>query len=58
MHEGVVRDEERARIRRARVEEMELQDALRRKFLKSQGVHDTTGGASGGTGKGGAGKEP
>ncbi|KAL7276441.1 hypothetical protein RUND412_000580 [Rhizina undulata] len=38
MHAGVIRDEERQRIKRERQEDFDLQQALEREYLKSQNV--------------------
>jgi protein PET117 len=43
MHAGVVRDEERTRIKRERQEDFEMQAALRDEFLKGQTVRETSG---------------
>jgi len=42
MHEGVIRDEERTRIKRERQEDFDLQTALREQLLKVQNVKDTS----------------
>jgi protein PET117 len=42
MHEGVIRDEERTRIKRERQEDFDLQAALREQLLKVQNVKDTS----------------
>ena len=45
MHYGVIRDEERTRIKRERQEDFDLQALLKEEFLKGQSVKDThTGG--------------
>ncbi|KAA8909678.1 hypothetical protein FN846DRAFT_776018 [Sphaerosporella brunnea] len=41
MHAGVLRDEERSRIKRERQEDFEMQAALRDEFLKAQRVRET-----------------
>jgi protein PET117 len=42
MHAGVIRDEERTRIKRERQEDFDMQAALREEFLKGQTVRDTS----------------
>ncbi|KAF8251710.1 hypothetical protein K440DRAFT_595161 [Wilcoxina mikolae CBS 423.85] len=43
MHAGVLRDEERTRIKRERQEDFDMQAALREDLLKEQRVRETTG---------------
>jgi protein PET117 len=43
MHAGVIRDEERTRIKRERKEDFDMQAALREEFLKGQNVRETSG---------------
>jgi len=42
MHEGVIRDEERSRIKRERQEDFDMQAKLKEEFLKEQNVRETT----------------
>jgi len=42
MHEGVIRDEERSRIKRERQEDFDIQAKLKEEFLKEQNVRETT----------------
>ncbi|KAF8541420.1 putative cytochrome c oxidase assembly protein [Trichophaea hybrida] len=42
MHAGVLRDEERTRIKRERQEDFEMQAALREELLKGQKVRETS----------------
>jgi len=42
MHEGVIRDEERSRMKRERQEDFDIQAKLKEEFLKEQNVRETT----------------
>lgn len=42
MHFGVIRDEERTRIKRERQEDFDLQALLKEEYLKAQSVTDTS----------------
>ncbi|KAI5804565.1 hypothetical protein EDC01DRAFT_643904 [Geopyxis carbonaria] len=42
MHQGVIRDEERTRIKRERQEDFDIQARLREELLKTQQIRDTT----------------
>ena len=55
MHAGVIRDEERSRVKRERQEDFELQARLERELRRSQEVRETTGEALPGPGKVGGG---
>jgi len=56
MHAGVIRDEERTRIKRERQEDFDLQQALEKEFKKSQSVSSVDGISSGDGGGSAAGK--
>jgi protein PET117 len=42
MHAGVIRDEERIRLKRERQEDFDMQEALRIEYLKRQSIRDTS----------------
>ncbi|KAJ4294712.1 hypothetical protein N0V88_004946 [Collariella sp. IMI 366227] len=59
MHQGVIHDMERQRIKRERQADFDLQRELEAEYKKEQSVRDTTGDASPGSGggwSGGAGR--
>jgi len=55
MHAGVIRDEERTRIKRERQEDFDLQQELEKEFKKSQSVSSVDGISSSGDGGSAAG---